>query len=291
MEARITGHTTLLGLIGSPVDHSGSPAMYNYSFAAKGIDYAYLAFDVKREETEAAINAIRTFHMRGCNVTMPCKVDTVQFMDELSPAAEIMGAVNTIVNDNGKLTGHNTDGEGFVRNLEDHGVSVKGKKMTVCGGGGAATAIQVQSALDGAREISIFNKKDEFFARTEATAKKIMERVPGIVVNVYDIDDEAVLQREMADSDIFVNGTILGMIPMDDQSVVKNPEFFHENLVVCDAVYNPIETKLLREAKAAGCQTIGGKGMLLWQGVSAFKLYTGEDMPVEEVKAKFFSEA
>lgn len=289
MEARISGKTKLYALIGSPVGHSGSPAMYNYSFAAKGIDSAYVAFDVDVEHTKAALDAMRTFHMGGMNVTMPCKVEAAKYMDELSDAARIMGAVNTIVNQDGKLIGHNTDGVGFVGNLKDHGIEVKGKKVTICGGGGAATAIQVQLALDGVREISIFNKKDEFFQRTLNTAETLRKEIEGLVVNVYDIDDMAKMKDEMADSDIFVNGTVVGMKPMDDQSVVKDVTAFHKNLVVCDVVYNPIETKLLREAKEAGCITVGGKGMLLWQGVEAFKLYTGDDMPVEEVKAKFFS--
>ena len=166
---------------------------------------------------------MKTFNMRGCNVTMPDKVEAAKYMDELSPAAQIIGAVNTIVNDNGKLIGHITDGEGFVHNLRDHGIEIKGKKITVAGGGGAATAIQVQCALDGAREISIFNIKDAFFERTLQTAEKIKK------------------------------------------------------------------AKLLREAKKAGCTCVGGKGMLLWQGVAAFKLYTGQDMPVEDVKKLFFS--
>lgn len=289
MERRISGHTGLLALIGSPVGHSGSPAMYNYSFEKLGLDYAYVAFDIKVEEVADAIAAMKTFKMRGCNVTMPCKTEVVKYMDELSPAAKIIGAVNTIVNDNGKLTGHMTDGEGFVKNLLDHGVEVKGKKITVAGGGGAATAIQVQCALDGAREISIFNIKDEFFARTLETAEKIRKAVPGCVVNVYDIADTAKMTEEILSSDIFANATIVGMKPMDDQSVVKDLSAFHKDLVVADAVYNPIETKLLREAKEAGCKCVGGKGMLLWQGVAAFKLYTGMDMPVEEVKARYFS--
>ena len=220
---------------------------------------------------------------------MPCKTEVVQYMDELSPAAQIIGSVNTIVNDNGKLTGHMTDGEGFVKNLEDHGISVKGKKLTVAGGGGAATAIQVQCALDGAREITIFNIKDDFFERTLQTAEKIRKAVPGCVVNVYDIADIPKMTEEIADSDIFVNATIVGMKPMDNESVVKDLSAFRPGLVVADAVYNPIETKLLREAKEAGCTCVGGKGMLLWQGVAAFKLYTGMDMPVDEVKAQFFS--
>lgn len=289
MEKRISGHTGLLALIGSPVGHSGSPAMYNYSFEKLGLDYAYVAFDIKVEEVKDAIAAMKTFKMRGCNVTMPCKTEVVQYMDELSPAAQIIGSVNTIVNDNGKLTGHMTDGEGFVKNLEDHGISVKGKKLTVAGGGGAATAIQVQCALDGAREITIFNIKDDFFERTLQTAEKIRKAVPGCVVNVYDIADIPKMTEEIADSDIFVNATIVGMKPMDNESVVKDLSAFRPGLVVADAVYNPIETKLLREAKEAGCTCVGGKGMLLWQGVAAFKLYTGMDMPVDEVKAQFFS--
>ena len=182
MDSRISGHTGLLALIGSPVGHSGSPAMYNYSFERLGLDYVYVAFDIKVEEVADAIAAMRTFKMRGCNVTMPCKTEVVKYMDELSPAAQIIGAVNTIVNDNGRLTGHITDGEGFVHNLKDHGIDIKGKKITVAGGGGAATAIQVQCALDGAREISIFNIKDAFFERTLKTAEKIRAAVPSCVI-------------------------------------------------------------------------------------------------------------
>ena len=289
MEGRISGKTKLYALIGSPVGHSGSPAMYNYSFVAKGIDSVYVAFDVDVEHTKDAIAAMRTFDMGGMNVTMPCKVETAKYMDELSDAARIMGAVNTIVNQDGKLIGHNTDGVGFVGNLKDHGIEIRGKKMTICGGGGAATAIQVQCALDGVREISIFNKKDSFFERTVHTAETLMKEISGLVVNVFDIDDMDKMKEEMATSDIFVNGTIVGMKPMDDQSVVKDVSAFHKDLVVCDVVYNPVETKLLREAAEAGCKTVGGKGMLLWQGAYAFNLYTGEEMPVEEVKEKFFS--
>lgn len=288
MERRISGTTGLLALIGSPVGHSGSPAMYNYSFEKLGLDYAYAAFDIKEEQVKEALDAMRLFHMRGMNVTMPDKTEAAKHVDELSPAAEIIGAVNTIVNDDGTLKGYITDGEGFVNNLKDHGIDVRGKKITVAGGGGAATAIQVQCALDGASEITIFNLKDAFFERTLETAEKI-RTATSAAVNVYDIADTAKITEEIHSSDIFVNATIVGMKPMEDQSVVKDLSAFHENLVVCDAVYNPEETKLLRDAKAAGCTCVGGKGMLLWQGVAAFKLFTGMDMPVGEVKEKFFS--
>lgn len=288
MEGRISGHTGLLALIGSPVGHSGSPAMYNYSFERFGLDYAYVAFDVKEQDVKQALEAMKLFNMRGMNVTMPDKIEAARCVDELSDAARIIGAVNTIVNEDGKLIGHNTDGIGFVKNLEDHGVTVQGKKITVAGGGGAATSIQVQCALDGAKEITIFNKKDAFFERTLATAEKIKDAVPDCVVNVYDIDDIAKMTEEIGTSDIFVNATIVGMKPMDDQSVVKDLSALRPGLVVADVVYNPVETKLLKDAKEAGCTCVGGKGMLLWQGVAAFKLYTGEDMPVEEVRERFF---
>lgn len=289
MERRISGRTGLLGLIGSPVGHSGSPAMYNYSFQKLGLDYAYLAFDIKVEEVPKAIEAIRTLKMRGCNVTMPCKNEAAKYMDELSPAARIIGAVNTIVNDNGKLTGHITDGQGFVNNLRDHGVEVAGKKLVVCGGGGAATAIQVQCALEGAKEISIFNIKDDFFERTLQTAEKIKNEKPDCVVHVFDIADSEKMREEIASCDIFVNATIVGMKPMENESIVKDTSMFRPGLIVCDAVYNPKETKMLKEAKEAGCICIGGQGMLVWQGAAAFTLYMGQEMPVDEVKELFFS--
>ena len=289
MAERITGHTELIGLMAYPIRHSSSPAMHNEAFATLGLDYAYLAFEVDNSTLEDAVKGLRALKMVGSNVSMPNKTVVGQYLDELSPAAKMAGAVNTIVNDNGRLTGHITDGEGFVHNLKDHGIDIKGKKITVAGGGGAATAIQVQCALDGAREISIFNIKDAFFERTLKTAEKIRAAVPSCVVNVYDIADTARMTAEIASSDIFANATIVGMKPMENESVVKDTSAFRPGLVVADAVYNPEETRLLREAKEAGATCIGGKGMLLWQGVAAFKLYTGKDMPVEEVKERFFS--
>lgn len=290
MEKRISGHTGLLALIGSPVGHSGSPAMYNYSFERLGLDYAYVAFDIKVEEVEAAITAMKTFKMRGFNVTMPCKIEAAKYMDELSPAAQVIGAVNTIVNEDGHLTGHITDGIGFVDNLKDHGVEIKDKKITMIGAGGAATAIYVQCAIDGAKEISIFKRQDANFARTLEIVEKVRSYAPACEINVYDTADVVKMTEEIQNSDILVNGTIVGMKPMEEESPVKDVTAFHKDLVVCDIVYNPIETKLLREAKEAGCKCVGGKGMLLWQGVAAFKLFTGLDMPVEEVKANFFKE-
>lgn len=287
----INGKTELFCLIGSPVGHSGSPAMYNYSFQKTNLNCAYLAFDVKLEETEAAVNGLKTLGCSGFNVTMPCKTRAAELADELSDAAALIGACNTMVIKDGKLYGHNTDGIGFVKNLKEHGVDVKDKVMTVMGAGGAATAIQVQSALEGAREIHIFNRRDEFYANAENTAKKIEERVPGVKVNVYPLEDEQKLYEKIGESHILVNATKVGMKPMEEESLIKVIRVFRENLVVADAVYNPRETKMLQEAQAAGCKiALGGIGMLLRQGEAAFRIFTGENMPTEEVYEKFFRE-
>ena len=218
MERRISGHTQLYALIGSPVGHSGSPAMYNYSFEKLGIDAAYLAFDVPVDKTKDAIDALRTLHAGGFNVTMPCKTATAQLVDRLSPAAELVGACNTVViEEDGTMTGHMTDGTGFVRNLKEHGVDIKGKKIVLLGTGGAATAIAVQAALDGVAEIAIFNRKDEFYANGEKTVEKIRKAVPSIQ-NVYieDLDNTELLGQVIGQSDILINATRAGMSPMED---------------------------------------------------------------------------
>ena len=292
MEARINGHTKLYALIGSPVGHSGSPAMQNYSFQKLGIDAAYLAFDVPLEKTKEALDALRTLHAGGFNVTMPCKTAVAQLVDRLSPAAELVGACNTVViEEDGTMTGHITDGSGFVRNLREHGVEGTGKTIVLLGTGGAATAIAVQAALDGVEEIAIFNRKDEFYANGEKTVEKIKNAVPGIgKVYIEDLDNREVLKSVIAESDILVNATRAGMSPLDD--VIPVPEeFLHKDLAVADVVYNPRETLLIRKANEAGCRAAGGGiGMLLWQGAEAFKLFTGQEMPADEVMEKFFKE-
>jgi quinate/shikimate dehydrogenase len=288
MERRITGHTGLYSLIGSPVDHSGSPAMYNFSFQKTGLDYAYMAFDITLDKLPDAIAAIKTFKIKGSNVTMPCKTAVVEYMDELTPAARIIGAVNTIVNDNGRLTGNNTDGIGFVRNLKENGVEVKGKKITIMGAGGAGSAIQVQLALDGVKEISIFNIDDAFYPRAIETAAKLKKEVPDCVINVYPLEDEARLKEEIASSEILINSTKVGMHPLEKESIIKDNSVYRKDLVVADTVYNPKITKMLEEAEAAGSKIVGGIGMLLWQGSAAFKLYTGLEMPTDEVYNEFY---
>ncbi|WP_459479297.1 shikimate dehydrogenase [Clostridium saccharoperbutylacetonicum] len=288
MEKRISGTTALYCLIGTPIGHSGSPAMYNYSFQKLGIDSAYVAFDISIEKVKDTIAAFRTLNIKGANVTMPCKNEVAKYMDELSPAARLVGAVNTIVNDEGKLTGNITDGVGFVRNLKEHGVDIKNKKITILGAGGAATAIQVQCALDGAKEINTFNIKDDFYKKAEKTIENVRKEVSECVLNLYDLEDVKKLNEKIADSDILVNATHVGMHPNENESPIKDIRVFRRDLVVSDVIYNPRKTKLLEEAEAAGCKIVTGIGMLLWQGVEAFKLYTGLEMPAKEVDELFF---
>ena len=292
MEKRINGHTKLYALIGSPVGHSGSPAMQNYSFEKLGLDCAYLAFDIPLEKTKDALDAFRTLHVGGFNVTMPCKTEVARLVEHLSPAAELIGACNTVVvEEDGTMTGHNTDGVGFVRNLKEHGVEVKGQKIVLLGTGGAATAIAVQAALVGAAEIAIFNQKDEFYANGEKTVEKLRKAVPGISsVSINDLGDTELLREAVKNADILVNATRAGMSPLED--VIPVPEdVLRPELAVADVVYNPRETLLVRKAKEAGCRAaVGGIGMLLWQGAAAFELFTGQEMPAAEVKEKFFSE-
>lgn len=287
----IDGLTKMYCLIGSPVGHSGSPAMYNYSFDRLGINSAYLAYDVPLEKTGEAVAALRLLGCGGFNVTMPCKTEVTKYLDRLSPACELIGASNCVVVEaDGTLTGHNTDGLGFVANLRVHGVDVKGKRMVILGAGGAGTAVTMQSAVDGASEIHIFNRKGyTFYPNAELTVKKITERIPACKASVTDLADKEALAEAVRNCDILVNATKVGMAPLDGETLI-DPSIFRADLVVADTVYNPKETRMILEAKAAGVKAaIGGIGMLLRQGVEGFRLYTGREMPADEVMDKFFA--
>ena len=283
MAERITGHTELIGLIATPIRHSSSPRMHNEAFAKLGLDYAYLAFEVGNEELEDTIKGFRAMKVRGSNVSMPNKTVVHKYLDKLSDAAQVCGAVNTIVNDDGVLTGHITDGIGYMSGLKDAGIDIIGKKMTIVGAGGAATAIQVQAALDGVKEISIFNRKDEFYERAQKTVKDINEKT-NCKATLYDLEDLDKLKEEIASSYIFTNATGMGMKPLEGQTYIPDKSFLREDLIVTDVVYAPAETALLKMAKEVGCKTLNGFPMMLFQGAAAFKLWTNQDMPIEHVK-------
>ena len=288
MTNQITGHTRLTGLLGSPVEHSISPMMHNEAFQQLGLDYAYLAFDVGTDKLKTAVEGLRTLNVRGFNLTMPDKNLMCSLCDKLSPAAEIIGAVNTVVNDNGVLIGYTTDGVGYMHAVNDAGHTIIGKKMPLLGAGGAATAILVQAALDGVSEISVFNVRDDFFARAEKTVADLNART-NCKVRLFDFENPDILKREISESAILTNGTSVGMSPDTDACIIKDTSVFHKDLIVSDVIYNPEETKLLRLAKEAGCPTFNGLYMLLYQGAEAFRLWTGKEMPIPVIKEKYFS--
>ena len=283
MAERITGHTELIGLMAYPIRHSSSPAMQNEAFAKMGFDYAYLAFEVDNDNLEDAIRSIRALKMRGSNVSMPNKTVVHKYLDHLSPAAELTGAVNTIVNDDGVLTGHITDGTGFMAALRDNAIDVIGKKMTIVGAGGAATAIEIQAALDGVVQISVFNRKDEFWERAQRNVDVINEKTD-CRAELFDLDDLEILKAEIADSCLFVNATGMGMKPLEGKTYIPDASYLRPDLIVADVVYSPAETALLKMAKQVGCKCMNGFGMMLFQGSAAFELWTGKPMPIEYMK-------
>ena len=280
---QITGHTELIGLLAYPIRHSQSPATHNAAYEKLGVDIVNLAFEVDAPELEDAIKGLRALKLRGANVSMPNKTIVHQYLDEVSPAAKLCGAVNTIVNDDGVLTGHITDGIGYMAALKDNDIDVIGKKMTIVGAGGAATAIEIQAALDGVAEMSIFNVKDKFWANAEDTVRKINEKT-NCKATLYDLADLDKLKEEIADSYLFANATGMGMKPLEGKTYIPDKSFFRPDLIVTDVVYFPRETEMLRMAKEVGCKTMNGLGMMLFQGSAAFELWTGQPMPIEYMK-------
>ncbi|MDO4321853.1 MAG: shikimate dehydrogenase [Lachnospiraceae bacterium] len=289
MDTRISGKTRLMGVIGTPIRHSGSPVMYNFCFDYYGIDCVYLAFDCDESQVKETLAAMRRLNIRGANVTMPCKQEVARNMDRLSPAAKLIGAVNTIVNDNGVLTGHMTDGMGVVLDLKDHGISIVGKNIVLLGAGGAAMAVMVQCALDGAKSVTVFNRGAQTLAKAQKIGERMMEEGIPCKMEYHLLAEEQLMHDAIRGADVLINATSVGMRPMQEgKSLVTDMTVFHEELVVYDVIYNPLVTKLMSDAMTNGCReenVIGGKGMLLWQGAGAFKLYTGLDMPAQELKA------
>lgn len=289
MSNQITGHTGLMCLLGSPCKHSISPMMHNKAFEALGLDYRYLAFEVNETTLKTAVEGLKALGARGFNLTMPCKNQMVSLCDELSPAAKLIGAVNTVVNNNGILTGHNTDGIGYMQSVKDAGFDIIGKKMTLLGAGGAATAILVQAALDGVSEISVFLRKtSRFYERAEITAKALMEET-NCKIKLCDFNDPELLRHELADSAILVNGTSIGMAPDVDACPIPSADLLPDGIIVSDIIYNPKETKLLTMAREKGLPYFNGTYMLLYQGAEAFRLWTGCEMPIELIKQTYFT--
>ncbi|AET59232.1 shikimate dehydrogenase [Paenibacillus terrae HPL-003] len=289
---RIDGRTQLIGLLATPIGHSLSPAMHNLAFEKLGLNNAYMAFEVGNEQLEEVVRGMRALNVRGYNVSMPNKTAIVQYLDELDDSAKFTGAVNTVVNTDGKLKGYSTDGSGYVRNLREHGIDLTGKKMTLVGSGGAATPIAIEAARAGLAEISIFARNDQFFARAEENVRIINEDMKHTQVkaNIYPLEDQEQLREEIRTSHIFANGTGVGMKPLEGKSVIEDVSMLRSDLIVTDVVYSPAKSKLMEQAQSVGATAINGLGMMLWQGALAFELWTGQEMPVSYIKEQLFAD-
>ena len=276
MKNSISGKTKLCGIIGDPIEHTMSPVMQNAAFRERGLDYVYTAFRVKPEDLGKAIDGIRALDIKGMNVTIPHKVAVIPFLDRLDPLAEKIGAVNTITNENGVLTGYNTDASGFLRALVEKEIEPAGKNVVILGAGGASRAISLILADSGAH-LTILNRLLEL-----DWAKELAGRISQLFnteVKALELNREN-LTAVLGNADILVNATSVGMTPHTDQMPLDS-DLLRGNLVVFDIVYNPIKTRLVREAEAAGAETISGVEMLVWQGVMAFEKWTGQKAPVE----------
>lgn len=266
----------LLGVMGDPIAQSKSPAMHQTAFRALGLPGHYVPLHIKPEQLEGAVQGIRSLGFRGVNVTIPHKVEVMKYLDRIDEAAARIGAVNTIVNDEGVLTGFNTDGIGYVRSLKEEAVpDLEGKRIVVLGAGGAARGVIYALTGEKPAAISIVN-------RTPSKAKALAEEWGELA----DMDGyaEAEARDVIAAADVIINTTSVGMHP-EIHHMPLAEEWLPEGIVVSDLIYNPLTTRLLAAAEARGCKTHGGLGMFVNQGAYAFEYWTGQKAPVEAMKA------
>lgn len=273
----ITGRTRICGIIGDPVEHTISPAMHNAAFRKLGLDFVYVPFRVKPVDLPAAVGGMRGLNIRGINVTIPHKVETMEYLDDIDPLAEKIGAVNVIVNEDGRLKGYNTDAEGFLRSLLEKGIDVREKKIGILGAGGASRAIAFILAENDAH-LAIFNRTVHKAAELAAA----ICRITGKKVSAFNLAAEN-LKEAMQGVEILINATSVGMSP--DAAAIPVPVgLIRPEMVVVDIIYNPLKTRLLSEAEKAGATTINGVDMLVWQGALAFEKWTGHKAPLETMK-------
>jgi shikimate dehydrogenase len=269
----ISGKTRVCGVIGDPIEHSLSPAIQNAAFTHLKLDFVFLAFRVKPAELEDAVRGMRGLGIHGLNVTMPHKKAVTAFLDEMDPTAKFLCAVNTILNDNGRLRGFNTDGVGALNALQEDGIALSGKKVLLLGAGGAAKAIAFQLAKE-VDELVLLNRTPEKATElAESLNQALGKEVMGAKLS------PKTLQNNLQNSDILVNATSVGMHPNASQSPVS-AEWLKPDLTVMDIVYNPVETKLAKDAKAAGARVVSGVEMLVHQGAASFEIWTGRPAPV-----------
>jgi shikimate dehydrogenase len=273
----INGKTRVCAIIGDPVAHSLSPVMHNAAFKKLGLNLVYVAFKVTKNELKDAISGARSLGLRGLNVTMPHKNAVMSYLDEVDSTAETIGAVNTILNNQGKLFGYNTDGKGAMIALQENGISTEEKKMLLLGAGGAAKAIAFQAAQE-VEELVIANRTSE---KAEQLAKLLCKNF-GNKVKGRKLSTK-VLKEELKTTDILVNATSVGMHPNVNRSPVPS-DLLHSDVCVMDIIYNPLETKLAKDAKSVGAKVVSGLEMLLYQGAVAFEIWTSCPAPVDVMK-------
>ncbi|MCX8171454.1 MAG: shikimate dehydrogenase, partial [Candidatus Bathyarchaeota archaeon] len=280
MVTDLSGRTKVCALIGHPVEHSLSPAIQNAAFRHLGLDYVYVAFNVKPENLSYALLGVRSLGIHGLNVTMPHKVEVIRYLDNLDENARLIGSVNTILNSGGRLIGYTTDGVGALNALKYSGEEPANKKIVVLGAGGASRSISFTLAKC-ARELVILNRTVE---KAEKLAKDIISSLNmGADAVRFGRLDSSHLEVELRDADIVINATSIGMKPNDAETPIKR-ELLHGGLTVFDIVYEPLETRLLREAKIAGAKTIDGLSMLIHQGAASFEIWTGVKAPIEVMR-------
>lgn len=285
----ISGKTKLTGFFAKPASHSLSPLMHNLAFSHWGIDAVYLAFEVDQTNLRQAVESIRTLDMLGVNVSMPNKTAVLAYLDQLSPEAELIGAVNTIVHQEQRLIGYNTDGMGFVRSVNETGHPIKNQKIVVLGAGGAAKAIAVQMALEGAQEITIYKRLNATFLPLKEYFAKVSEKT-GCPIRLHDYADESQLALDLSQANLLINATDIGMGSKKDQLPIADVKLLHSQLAVFDLIYSPSETRLIQEAKKMGIKAYNGLGMLIHQGAIAFELWTHREMPVQNIREQLEQE-
>ncbi|MBS7577752.1 MULTISPECIES: shikimate dehydrogenase [unclassified Enterococcus] len=278
----INGHTRMAAVVANPIKHSLSPFIHNSAFQALGINGVYLAFEIEADQVSEAAKTIRLLDLYGINISMPYKQKFIKEVDELTDAAQLIGAINTIINQDGKLIGHNTDGVGFMRSAYELGFT-SSEKMVVIGAGGAATAIIAQAMLDDVKEIVVFTRRYEGFPEEKARLDEMSDKC-GRQIILNDLADTELLNHEISSARLIVNATSVGMNHLKDLTPIPDFSIINNNHLVIDVVYNPLETLFLKQAKAQGAKVSNGLGMLLYQAAESFKCWTGQEMPTSDIK-------
>ena len=274
---KIDGYTRLAAVVANPIKHSVSPFIHNQAFEATHTNGVYLAWEVEATDLAETVANIRRYQMFGINLSMPYKEQVISYLDQLSEEARLIGAVNTVVNREGTLIGYNTDGKGFFKSLPSFKIS--GKRMVLLGAGGAAKAILAQAILDGVSQVSVFVRSASI-EKTRPYLEKLQNET-GFKVDLFALEDVSELQARIIDSDLLVNATSVGMdgvsLPIPSSVVLS------EKLLVADVIYQPFETPFLNWARNQGNHAVNGLGMLLYQAAEAFQLWTGKEMPTDQI--------